>query len=58
MAAIDDLNSQPFYHGPKAELKPGVGDEPLTTPIAATEDERAGRWRSSEKTEWGIHLMV
>ena len=23
MAAIDDLNSQLFYHGTKADLKPG-----------------------------------
>lgn len=35
-----------------------IGDEPLTTPIDATETERAGRWRGSEKTECGIHLMV
>lgn len=32
-----------------------IGDEPLTTPTAAGEDERAGRWRGSEKTECGIH---
>ncbi|HEY9624161.1 MAG TPA: phosphoadenosine phosphosulfate reductase [Crinalium sp.] len=34
---------------------PSIGDEPLTTPIAAGEDERAGRWRSTGKTECGIH---
>ena len=33
-----------------------IGDEPLTTPIAAGEHERDGRWRGSEKTECGIHL--
>ncbi|PZO16402.1 MAG: phosphoadenosine phosphosulfate reductase [Leptolyngbya foveolarum] len=33
-----------------------IGDQPLTTPTAANEDERAGRWRDSEKTECGIHL--
>ena len=33
-----------------------IGDRPLTTPTAAGEDERAGRWRGSEKTECGIHL--
>ncbi len=33
-----------------------IGDQPLTTPTAAGEDERAGRWRGSEKTECGIHL--
>lgn len=32
-----------------------IGDEPLTTPTAVGEDERAGRWRGSEKTECGIH---
>ncbi|MGD1864009.1 MAG: phosphoadenosine phosphosulfate reductase [Phormidesmis sp.] len=32
-----------------------IGDQPLTTPTAAGEDERAGRWRGSEKTECGIH---
>ena len=33
-----------------------IGDEPLTTPVAEGEDERAGRWRGSGKTECGIHL--
>jgi len=32
-----------------------IGDQPLTTPIAQGEDERAGRWRGSSKTECGIH---
>ena len=32
-----------------------IGDEPLTTPTADGESERAGRWRGSEKTECGIH---
>lgn len=32
-----------------------IGDQPLTTPTTAGEDERAGRWRGSEKTECGIH---
>ncbi|MFK8182290.1 MAG: phosphoadenosine phosphosulfate reductase [Phormidesmis sp.] len=32
-----------------------IGDEPLTTPTADGEDERAGRWRGTEKTECGIH---
>jgi phosphoadenosine phosphosulfate reductase len=35
---------------------PSVGDEPITTPIAEGEDERAGRWRGSGKTECGIHI--
>jgi phosphoadenosine phosphosulfate reductase len=33
-----------------------IGDEPLTTPIAAGEHERAGRWRGSTKMECGIHI--
>jgi len=32
-----------------------IGDEPLTTPTAEGENERAGRWRGTEKTECGIH---
>ena len=32
-----------------------IGDQPLTTPTVADEDERAGRWRGTEKTECGIH---
>jgi len=35
---------------------PSIGDEPLTTPVAEGEDERAGRWRGSDKTECGIHI--
>ena len=33
-----------------------IGDQPLTTRTSADEDERAGRWRGTEKTECGIHL--
>ncbi|EKV02886.1 phosphoadenylylsulfate reductase (thioredoxin) [Leptolyngbya sp. PCC 7375] len=32
-----------------------IGDQPLTTKVQADEDERAGRWRGSIKTECGIH---
>jgi phosphoadenosine phosphosulfate reductase len=35
---------------------PSIGDEPLTTQVKEGEDERAGRWRGSDKTECGIHL--
>jgi phosphoadenosine phosphosulfate reductase len=35
---------------------PSIGDEPITTPVAEGEDERAGRWRGSNKTECGIHI--
>ncbi|MEO1637196.1 MAG: hypothetical protein AAFS04_19170, partial [Cyanobacteria bacterium J06631_9] len=50
------------HHAQRYSSKPlhdrgytSIGDEPLTTPTAAGEDERAGRWRGSEKTECGIH---
>lgn len=32
-----------------------VGCLPCTTPVAAGEDARAGRWRGQDKTECGIH---
>lgn len=35
---------------------PSIGDEPITTAIKEGEDERAGRWRGSVKTECGIHI--
>jgi phosphoadenosine phosphosulfate reductase len=35
---------------------PSIGDEPITTPIGEGEDERAGRWRGTGKTECGIHI--
>jgi len=34
---------------------PSIGDEPLTTPVASGEEERAGRWRGSSRTECGMH---
>ncbi|MEZ5871291.1 MAG: phosphoadenylyl-sulfate reductase [Nitratireductor sp.] len=38
-----------------AEGYRSIGCEPCTTPVLAGEDERAGRWRDSEKSECGIH---
>jgi phosphoadenosine phosphosulfate reductase len=35
-----------------------IGDQPTTTPTHTLEDERAGRWRGSERTECGIHTEV
>ena len=35
---------------------PSIGDEPITTRVAEGEDERAGRWRGTDKTECGIHI--
>ncbi|MEC9369248.1 MAG: phosphoadenylyl-sulfate reductase [Pseudomonadota bacterium] len=34
-----------------------IGCAPCTTPVAAGEDHRAGRWRGSDKSECGIHFM-
>ncbi len=33
-----------------------IGDEPLTTQVNEGEDERAGRWRGTPKTECGMHI--
>ena len=35
---------------------PSIGCAPCTTRVAPGEDERAGRWRGSEKVECGIHF--
>lgn len=35
---------------------PSIGDEPITTAIRDGEDERAGRWRGTDKMECGIHI--
>lgn len=35
---------------------PSIGDEPLTTQVGEGEDERAGRWRGTAKTECGMHI--
>jgi 3'-phosphoadenosine 5'-phosphosulfate sulfotransferase (PAPS reductase)/FAD synthetase len=32
-----------------------IGCTPCTTPVAAGEPARAGRWRGQEKTECGLH---
>ncbi|MBZ4022233.1 phosphoadenosine phosphosulfate reductase [Rhodobacter sp. TJ_12] len=36
---------------------PSIGCAPCTSPVAAGEDPRAGRWRGQEKTECGIHFV-
>jgi len=36
---------------------PSVGCAPCTTQAGPGEDPRAGRWRSSDKTECGIHFV-
>ncbi len=39
-----------------AQGYPSIGCAPCTSPVEATEDVRAGRWRDREKTECGIHF--
>ena len=34
---------------------PSIGCQPCTRPVSAGEDERAGRWSGSAKTECGLH---
>ncbi len=34
-----------------------IGCQPCTTRVASGENPRAGRWRNSEKTECGIHMV-
>jgi phosphoadenosine phosphosulfate reductase len=36
---------------------PSIGCAPCTTPVAAGEDARAGRWRNTAKDECGIHFV-
>jgi phosphoadenosine phosphosulfate reductase len=36
---------------------PSIGCAPCTSPVAAGEDPRAGRWRGQSKTECGIHFI-
>ena len=36
---------------------PSIGCAPCTTPVAPGEDERAGRWRGSDREECGIHFI-
>ena len=48
-----DLPRHPLVH--KGFRSIGCG--PCTSPVAEGEDERAGRWRGSDKTECGIHFI-
>ena len=36
---------------------PSIGCAPCTSPVAAGEDPRAGRWRNENKDECGIHFV-
>jgi len=36
---------------------PSIGCMPCTSKVEDGEDARAGRWRGSDKTECGLHMM-
>jgi phosphoadenosine phosphosulfate reductase len=36
---------------------PSIGCMPCTTPVGEGEEARAGRWRGSDKSECGLHLI-
>ena len=40
-----------------AQGYPSIGCAPCTSKVAESEDARAGRWRGSDKTECGIHIV-
>ena len=40
-----------------AQDYPSIGCAPCTSPVAAGEDSRAGRWRGAKKEECGIHFI-
>ena len=57
-----DVSNYMEYHDlprhPIAALGyPSIGCQPCTSRVADNEDARAGRWRSFEKSECGIHYQ-
>lgn len=50
--AEHDLPKHPLV----AQGYASIGCAPCTSPVAASEDARAGRWRGEEKDECGIHF--
>lgn len=51
-ARANDVPTNPLH----AQGYPSIGCAPCTSPVAAGEDPRAGRWRGREKTECGLHV--
>lgn len=51
------LNNRLPRHPLVAQGYPSIGCAPCTSPVAAGEDPRAGRWRGSDKSECGIHFV-
>lgn len=50
---LHDLPRHPLV----ARGYPSIGCAPCTSPVAAGEDPRSGRWRGKAKTECGIHIV-
>ena len=51
------INNRLPRHPLVAKGYPSIGCAPCTSPVKPGEDERAGRWRGSAKTECGIHFI-
>ena len=51
------INNRLPRHPLVAKGYPSIGCAPCTTPVKEGEDPRAGRWRNSQKSECGIHLI-
>jgi phosphoadenosine phosphosulfate reductase len=51
------VNNRLPRHPLVAQGFPSIGCAPCTTKVAPGEDERAGRWRGSQKVECGIHFI-
>jgi phosphoadenosine phosphosulfate reductase len=51
------INNRLPRHPLVAKGYPSIGCAPCTSPVAKGEDPRAGRWRSSDKEECGIHFI-
>lgn len=55
LSAYLDRHALP-RHPLVAKGYPSIGCAPCTSPVAAGEDARAGRWRGADKVECGIHF--
>jgi phosphoadenosine phosphosulfate reductase len=51
------INNRLPKHPLVAQGYPSIGCAPCTSKVKPGEDERAGRWRGSEKVECGIHFI-
>lgn len=50
------VNNRLPRHPLVAQGYPSIGCAPCTSPVNSGEDQRAGRWRGTQKTECGIHF--